>query len=128
MGRTAENRRNEDPGHNEPNERRNEDSEHNEGNDDTQRRERRTVRSVEVLRAAREQLAELTGMTAETVSSFARTPDGWRLVVEVLELARVPDTTSLLASYEVEVDSEGELTSYRRTRRYERGRADRPSS
>ncbi|MEU0372847.1 gas vesicle protein [Streptomyces sp. NPDC006283] len=88
----------------------------------------RPVRSVDVLRAARAELAELTGMTAETVSSFARTEDGWRLVVEVLELARIPDTASLLASYEVEVDSEGQLASYRRTRRYERGRADRPST
>lgn len=124
MGRTAENEHNEDP---EPNEHNKHDG-HNDGDDDTQRRERRTVRSVDVLRTAREQLDELTGMTAETVSSFARTPDGWQLVVEVLELARVPDTTSLLASYEVEVDSDGELISYRRTRRYERGRADRPSS
>ncbi|MFJ8074556.1 gas vesicle protein [Streptomyces sp. NPDC096176] len=87
----------------------------------------RPLRSVDVLRAARAELTELTGMTAETVSSFARTEDGWQLVVEVLELARVPDTGSLLASYEVEVDTEGQLTSYRRTRRYERGRADRPS-
>ncbi|MGW7465207.1 gas vesicle protein GvpO [Streptomyces xantholiticus] len=100
-------------------------NEDNEENADTQ--QGRPLRSVEVLRTVREQLAELTGMTAEAVSSFARTQDGWRLVVEVLELARVPDTTSLLASYEVEVDSDGELTSYRRTRRYERGRADRPS-
>ncbi|WP_455351647.1 gas vesicle protein GvpO [Streptomyces sp. SYSU K217416] len=80
--------------------------------------------SVEVLRAARRQLTELTGMTAETVSSFERSEDGWTLVVEVLELARVPDTMSLLASYEVELDTHGELTGYRRVRRYERGRAD----
>ncbi|MGN9794999.1 gas vesicle protein [Streptomyces sp. OZ13] len=88
----------------------------------------RPLRAVEVLRAAGAQLAELTGMTAESVSSFSRTEDGWQLVVEVLELARVPDTASLLASYEVEVDRDGELISYRRTRRYERGRADRSSS
>ncbi|MEV6650944.1 gas vesicle protein [Streptomyces sp. NPDC051219] len=83
--------------------------------------------SVEVLRAARTQLAELTGMTAETVTSFERSEDGWTLVVEVLELARVPDTMSLLASYEVDIDPHGELTGYRRVRRYERGRADNRS-
>ncbi|MDQ0840605.1 gas vesicle protein [Streptomyces sp. V1I6] len=88
----------------------------------------RPLRAVEVLRAAGAQLAELTGMAPESVSSFSRTEDGWQLVVEVLELARVPDTASLLASYEVEVDGDGELISYRRTRRYERGRADRSSS
>jgi hypothetical protein len=83
-----------------------------------------SVSPVEVLRQARAQLAELTGMSAESVSSFARTEDGWSLEVEVLELARVPDTMSLMASYQVELDPEGLLTGYRRLRRYERGRAD----
>lgn len=81
--------------------------------------------ALDVLRGARAQLGELTGMTAESVSSFERTENGWVLRVEVLELARVPDTMSLLASYEVELDRRGELTGYRRLRRYERGRADR---
>ncbi|MCF3119911.1 gas vesicle protein [Streptomyces arenae] len=77
-----------------------------------------------VLREARVQLAELTGMTSESVSSFERTEEGWLLEIEVLELARVPDTMSLLASYEVRLDPQGELTGYRRIRRYERGRSD----
>ncbi|HEY8985301.1 MAG TPA: gas vesicle protein [Streptomyces sp.] len=79
---------------------------------------------TEVLNQARKQLAELTGTAAETVSSFERTDDGWSLEIEVLELARVPDTMSLMAGYRVELDPEGRLTSYRRVRRYERGRAD----
>lgn len=81
-------------------------------------------RPMDVLRQARAQLAELTGMTAESVSSFSQTEDGWSLEVEVLELERVPDTMSLMASYEVDLDPEGQLTGYRRVRRYERGRAD----
>ncbi|MEU0194226.1 gas vesicle protein [Streptomyces afghaniensis] len=79
---------------------------------------------MEVLRQARGQLAELTGMTAESVSSFEQTEQGWALEVEVLELERVPDTMSLMASYQVELDARGQLTGYRRVRRYERGRSD----
>ncbi|MDX3728177.1 gas vesicle protein [Streptomyces caniscabiei] len=79
---------------------------------------------MQVLRHARTQLAELTGMAPESVSSFEQSEDGWTLEVEVLEIARVPDTMSLLASYRVELDPRGELTGYRRVRRYERGRAD----
>ncbi|MEV5147894.1 gas vesicle protein [Streptomyces sp. NPDC052727] len=79
---------------------------------------------MEVLRQARSQLAELTGLVPETVSSFEQTEDGWSLEVEVMEIARVPDTMSLMASYLVELDPDGELTGYRRVRRYERGRAD----
>ncbi|MBZ6226207.1 gas vesicle protein GvpO [Streptomyces olivaceus] len=86
--------------------------------------ESRRPKPMEVLREARAQLAELTGMTAESVSSFEQTEDGWALEVEVLELERVPDTMSLMASYQVELDAEGQLTGYRRVRRYERGRAD----
>jgi hypothetical protein len=79
---------------------------------------------MEVLRNARSQLAELTGMNPESVSSFEQTEDGWALEVEVLELARVPDTMSLMASYQVELGPEGQLTGYRKVRRYERGRSD----
>ncbi|MFC7303311.1 gas vesicle protein [Streptomyces monticola] len=77
-----------------------------------------------VQREARTQLAELTGMAAESVTSFERTEDGWALEIEVLELARVPDTMSLMASYQVDLDPQGTLTGYRRVRRYERGRSD----
>ncbi|MEV6751040.1 gas vesicle protein [Streptomyces sp. NPDC051214] len=86
--------------------------------------EKRRPGPMEVLRIARTQLAELTGMAAESVSSFEQTEDGWTLEIEVLELTRVPDTMSLLASYQVECDPQGELLGYRRVRRYERGRAD----
>ncbi|MFF5980749.1 gas vesicle protein [Streptomyces olindensis] len=94
----------------------------NTSNDD--RTAERRPSPMEVLRQARGQLAELTGMDAESVSSFEQTDQGWSLEVEVLELERVPDTMSLMASYEVELDPQGQLTGYRRVRRYERGRAD----
>ncbi|MET9319457.1 gas vesicle protein GvpO [Streptomyces sp. NPDC003038] len=87
--------------------------------------EQRLPGTVEIIRSARRQLVELIGVEAETVSACERTAEGWTLSVEVVELERVPDTMSLLASYTVELDRQGELTGYRRHRRYERGRADR---
>ncbi|MCN9243484.1 gas vesicle protein [Streptomyces sp. RY43-2] len=80
--------------------------------------------AMDVLRHARDQFTQLTGLAPESVSSFERTQDGWAMEIEVLELARVPDTMSLIASYEVDVTADGELAGYRRVRRYERGRAD----
>ena len=53
-----------------------------------------------------------------------RHDDGWCVVVDVLEVPRIPDTTSLLASYEVQIDERGALTEYSRVRRYRRGSAD----
>ncbi|MCX4547133.1 gas vesicle protein GvpO [Streptomyces sp. NBC_01565] len=83
-------------------------------------------RTAAVILSAMQQLSELLGLPAEAVSSCERAEDGtWNLTVEIVELPRVPDTMTLIASYDVEVDSEGELLGYRRVRRYERGRADR---
>lgn len=84
------------------------------------------IRAAGVIRAAMEQLAELLAQPAEAVTACERDAEGaWRVTVEVLELPRIPDTMSLLSSYEVELDGRGDLIAYRRTRRYERGRADR---
>ncbi|MEV5133341.1 gas vesicle protein [[Kitasatospora] papulosa] len=74
--------------------------------------------------AACESLERLICHAAEGVSAVRRKDDGWCVVVDVLEVPRIPDTTSLLASYEVQVDERGELMEYSRVRRYRRGSAD----
>ncbi|QKV92880.1 gas vesicle protein [Streptomyces sp. NA02950] len=73
---------------------------------------------------ARERLAALISHPPEGVSAVCRVEDGWRVSVDVLEVPRIPDTTSLLATYEVNLDGHGELREYRRVRRYRRGAAD----
>ena len=75
----------------------------------------------QIAAAAMRQLAELTGKDVEGVTGLERGDDGWKVQVEVVELRRVPDTTDVLALYEVEVDSDGDLQGYRRARRYVRG-------
>jgi hypothetical protein len=72
-------------------------------------------------RAAGE-LAELLGRPPESIVSLDRTDDGWRVGVEVLETRRIPDTSDVLAEYEVDADERGGLVGYRRIRRYARGR------
>ncbi|MYT26725.1 gas vesicle protein [Streptomyces sp. SID7760] len=79
------------------------------------------------MRSAAEQLSELLGRAPDSVSSIRPTEDGWEAHVEVVELARIPDTTSVMASYRVAIDENGELISYERTRRYSRGMIDRPA-
>lgn len=91
------------------------------------RRRSGTSGAAAAMRAAAEQLAELLGRRPDSVSSLKPTEDGWEAQVEVVELERIPDTTSVMASYRVALDEEGELISYERTRRYTRGMIDRPS-
>ncbi|MGX1882982.1 gas vesicle protein GvpO [Streptomyces sp. NPDC055287] len=77
------------------------------------------------MRSATEQLEGLLGRAPESVSAVRPTDDGWEAEVEVLELERIPETTSVMASYRVTLDAEGELMSYERIRRYTRGQIDR---
>ena len=72
------------------------------------------------LEAAR-QLQELTGKEPESVTSLRRTDDGWQVQVEVVEVHRIPETTDVMALYELDVDEQGALEGYRRVRRYARG-------
>jgi hypothetical protein len=67
------------------------------------------------------QISGLIDHDVESVISVQRNDEGWQVGVEVVESHRIPDSADILATYEVCVDEDGELLSYRRTRRYARG-------
>lgn len=69
--------------------------------------------------------ARTTRTSPESVSALKPTEDGWEADVEVLELERIPETTSVMATYRVTLDKEGDLVAYERKRRYTRGQIDR---
>jgi hypothetical protein len=79
---------------------------------------------VEAARRAVRRVHELTGLEPEGVTSLEPMEHGWKVEVEVVELERVPNTTDLMAIYQVELDEQGRMVSYRRTQRHYRGRAD----
>ena len=78
-----------------------------------------------VVEAAREHLATLLGKDADSVSGLDRNGDGWIVTVEVVEVPRIPESTDVLASYEVELDDDRNLRRYARVRRYIRSQSDR---
>jgi len=80
--------------------------------------------AAEVARAGAEQIAELTGKSPETVTQIQPNGDSWTVGIEVLEDRRVPSSTDLLGLYEIDIDRSGDLLSYRRVKRYSRGRGD----
>lgn len=81
---------------------------------------RRPVTMREVVERGRGEIEYLTGRPVDSVSSVRRADHGWHLQVEIVELERIPASTSVLASYDVELDQDGSLTGYERTRRYYR--------
>jgi Gas vesicle synthesis protein GvpO len=68
------------------------------------------------------QISELTGKRPEGVTGLERTDDGWVVGVEVVEDRRIPSSSDILAIYEAEFGTAGDLVSYRRLQRYSRGR------
>lgn len=73
---------------------------------------------------ARDLLQELSGSDVESVSAIDRTRDGFRITLEAVEVRRIPESTDVLATYDVEVDGDGDLVRYERRRRYSRAQSD----
>ena len=79
--------------------------------------------ATETVERARRQLSSLLERPVESVSAFERMHDGWLVTLEVVEVSRIPESTDVLASYEVELDENGDLIAFERVRRYQRSEA-----
>lgn len=77
-----------------------------------------------VVARALAQFSELSGTTPEQVCGVRSTDEGWSILVEVVDLERIPSTTSVLSIYRIDVDPEAELLGYERIRRYNRSATD----
>ncbi|HEY1523233.1 MAG TPA: gas vesicle protein [Solirubrobacteraceae bacterium] len=76
---------------------------------------------AELAQTAVRTLTQLTGRQPESVLGLRKEDDGWRILVEVVEMRRVPNSTDLLGCYAVTLDKDGEVVGYERRRRYQRG-------
>ncbi|HJQ49072.1 MAG TPA: gas vesicle protein [Gaiellaceae bacterium] len=88
---------------------------------------KKSLSPPEAVGRARQQMEELFGKPVDSVSGFRRPEDdggGWTVTLELVELPRIPDTTSLLGTYEATLDAAGNLLDARRTRRYPRNQVD----
>ncbi|MDP9846710.1 gas vesicle protein GvpO [Streptosporangium lutulentum] len=102
-----------------------EDEYEDEDEDETPRKKRsRALSAMSAGEVGQRHIAALTGRTSEGVTQVQPAEDGWLVQVEVVEDRRVPSSGDILALYEAEMDMEGDLLSYRRLRRYRRGRGD----
>ncbi|EHY87173.1 gas vesicle protein GvpO [Saccharomonospora azurea] len=82
------------------------------------------VTATEAAELALGHIERLTKRQTLGVTSVRPTEEGWLAEVEVVEESRVPSTANILGLYEVDLEPDGELVSYRRTRRYARGRTE----
>jgi hypothetical protein len=79
--------------------------------------------AAELSQAALQTVEELTGYQPEAVTGLEWDGEFWRVTVDALELARIPNTTDVIGSYVVQLDDHGTLRGYKRARRFQRGSA-----
>jgi Gas vesicle synthesis protein GvpO len=87
-------------------------------------RERSRLTASTAGRAGLRYMTELTGKDVEGVTLVQPAGDGWTVEVEVVEDHRIPSSGDTLAVYAVDLDSEGDLVSYRRVRSFKRAKGD----
>jgi hypothetical protein len=78
--------------------------------------------ATELSQAALTTVQELTGYEPEAVTALEWDGDLWQVRVDVLELARVPNTTDMIGEYLVSLDEDGTLRGYKRISRFQRGK------
>jgi len=64
---------------------------------------------MDVVKTARQRLGELTGLPIGSTVSVRRDECGWCVQVEVVEKKSIPDSQDILATYELQVDQDGEV-------------------
>jgi hypothetical protein len=81
-------------------------------------------RAASPIGRAAAEFQRMTGQRVERVVGMTRMEDGWGLTLEVVELERVPDSTNVIATYDLSVGEDGDLREFTRTRRYYRNMVD----
>jgi Gas vesicle synthesis protein GvpO len=95
-----------------------------ESNDEERDGGRGALSAQELTEAALSTIADLTRFEPEAVTGLEWDGEAWHASVDVLELERIPNTTDVLATYDVQLDDEGTLLGYKRRRRFIRGQAE----
>ncbi|HCU91470.1 MAG TPA: hypothetical protein DHU96_01385 [Actinobacteria bacterium] len=70
---------------------------------------------TEVTERAKAQLSAATNLEPLVVSGADKDGTGWRLMVEMVELQRIPEAQDVIGAYEVRLNNQGELLNWRRT-------------
>ena len=72
---------------------------------------------MEIAEKAKKELAKATGLTPATVIAVAKDDSkGWEVILEMVERHCIPDAGDCLGIYQVQLDEEGNLISFKRKR------------
>lgn len=73
------------------------------------------VGMAQIVKSARSELNALTGLEVSSTIEVVKEDEQWRVVLEVVEKHSIPEGMDILASYETQLDEEGNMLEFRRT-------------
>jgi hypothetical protein len=76
---------------------------------------------LNLAEGAKEQLAEVTGFSPVAAVGGFKDEEGWHISVDVLEMARLPESTDIIGTYMVTLDPEGNMVKFEKKRSRLRG-------
>ena len=71
-----------------------------------------TTQMMNLAERAKEQLAEVTGFSPVAAVGGFKDEEGWHISVDVLEMARLPESTDIIGTYVVTLDPEGNMVKF----------------
>ena len=74
-----------------------------------------TLGMGEVIRKARSELNDLTGLEISSTVGAQKEDDGWLVTMEVIEKHSIPDGMDILAIYDAQLDPDGNMLEFKRT-------------
>ncbi len=77
-----------------------------------------------IVEQAKRQLRDVLGNEAESVSGLERSDGRWTVLLEVVEVRRIPESTDVLATYELVLDDDGGIVGMQRRHRYRRSQVE----
>ena len=79
------------------------------------------IEMMNLAERAKEQLAEVTGFNPVAAVGGFKDEEGWHISVDVLEMARLPESTDIIGTYVVSLDPEGNMVKFEKKRARLRG-------
>lgn len=68
----------------------------------------------ELAERAKNQVADVTGLKPVTISGTFKDEQGWHILVDMLEMSRIPTATDILGDYDVLMDEDGSMLKFER--------------
>jgi len=79
------------------------------------------MKMAELAERAREQLAQVTGFKPVAIVGSYKDEEGWHISVDVLEMARLPESTDVIGTYVAVLDENGDMVKFDKKRARLRG-------